>query len=78
MNVCASASDCLRCNCICCCVPQGVRNVFTKVQAVNGDLSLPQMGMSDDDTAAVLQDVTTVIHCAAHIELDAAIHKTLK
>jgi thioester reductase-like protein len=48
------------------------------VQAVNGDLSLPGMGMSDDDAAAVLQQVTTVIHCAADIELDAPIQKTLK
>jgi thioester reductase-like protein len=57
---------------------QGIRNAFTKVQAVNGDLSLPGMGMSDEDAAAVLQQVTTVIHCAADIELDAPIHKTLK
>lgn len=57
---------------------QGKRNVFTKVQAVEGDLSAPGLGLSDADTAAVQQHVNVVIHCAADIELDAHIHKTIK
>eukprot|EP00878_Enallax_costatus_P001418 GHUV01001568.1.p1 GENE.GHUV01001568.1~~GHUV01001568.1.p1 ORF type:complete len:569 (+),score=137.92 GHUV01001568.1:356-2062(+) len=56
----------------------GKRNVFTKVQAVEGDLALPGLGLSAEDAAAVRNEVTVIIHCAADIELDAPIQKTLK
>lgn len=52
--------------------------MFTRVHAVNGDLALPGMGLSADDAAAVQQEVTAIIHCAALIELDAPIQKTLQ
>lgn len=56
----------------------GGRNAFAKVQAVEGDLTQPGLGLSAADAEAVRREVTVVIHCAADIELDAQVHKTLK
>ena len=56
----------------------GIRNVFDKVQAVEGDLTLPGLGLSAEDAAAVRREVNVIVHCAADIELDAPVHKTLK
>lgn len=57
---------------------KGIRNVFDKVQAVEGDLTLPGLGLSAEDATAVRREVNVIIHCAADIELDAQVHKTLK
>lgn len=56
----------------------GRSNAFEKVQAVEGDLTLPGLGLSTADAAALRKEVSVVIHCAADIELDAQVHKTLK
>lgn len=56
----------------------GRRNVFHKAQAVDGDLTLPGLGLSAEDAAAIKREVTVMIHCAADIQLDAHIHKTLQ
>lgn len=58
-------------------VAAGGSNVFYKVQAIEGDLCLPGLGLSDADTALLKADVQHVIHCAANIELDADIQKSL-
>lgn len=53
-------------------------NPFRKVVAVQGDLCLHDLGLSQDDKQLLLQRVTHVIHCAASIELDACIKYTLR
>uniref|UniRef100_A0A383WJS7 Fatty acyl-CoA reductase n=1 Tax=Tetradesmus obliquus TaxID=3088 RepID=A0A383WJS7_TETOB len=52
-------------------------NVLSRVQAVEGDLLLPELGLSADDKN-VLSQVDVVLHCAASMELQADIQKTLK
>lgn len=59
-------------------VANGGSNPFMKVQAVEGDLCLPGLGLSEADQQLLLRDVEQVIHCAANIELDADIQKSLK
>lgn len=56
----------------------GRRNAFEKVQAVEGDLTLPGLGLSAVNAERVRREVNIIIHCAADIELDAPVHKTLK
>eukprot|EP00775_Hariotina_reticulata_P007405 gene7405-7614_t len=56
----------------------GRRNVFGKVEAVEGDLSHPELGLSATDMQMLHEEVSMVVHCAANIELDAQIHWTLK
>uniref|UniRef100_A0A383W7M2 Fatty acyl-CoA reductase n=1 Tax=Tetradesmus obliquus TaxID=3088 RepID=A0A383W7M2_TETOB len=53
-------------------------NVFSKVAAVEGDMNAPGLGLSEQDTAALAGEVQVVIHCAASLELDAPIQKTLR
>jgi fatty acyl-CoA reductase len=52
------------------------QNVFDKVRAVEGDLLLPGLGISPDDKE-LLQQVDFVLHCAASVELQADIQRTL-
>lgn len=59
-------------------VADGGSNPFRKVQAVEGDLCLPGLGLSEADRQQLLEEVQHVIHCAANIELDADIQKSLK
>jgi fatty acyl-CoA reductase len=59
-------------------VANGAPSPFRKVLAVEGDLCLPSMGLSEGDKQQLLADVQHVIHCAANIELDADIQKSLK
>jgi fatty acyl-CoA reductase len=56
----------------------GTRNVFNKVEAVEGDLSHPQLGLSATAMTMLHEEVSMVIHCAANIELDAQIQWTLR
>lgn len=58
-------------------VAAGGSNVFLKVQAVEGDLCMPNLGLSDADAAMLRSEVQHVIHCAANIELDADIQRSL-
>lgn len=59
-------------------VRKGRHNAFKRVQAVEGDLTLPGLGLSQADAATLRREVSVVIHCAADIELDAQVHKTLR
>lgn len=52
--------------------------MFTKVEAVEGDVCLPGLGLSPADTQMIKDEVNIVIHCAASLELDAQIQKTLR
>ncbi|GFR30012.1 putative fatty acyl-CoA reductase CG8306 [Trichonephila clavata] len=42
-------------------------NVFEKIHVVEGDVSLPNMGMSEEDLLKITEHVTIVFHCAASI-----------
>eukprot|EP00775_Hariotina_reticulata_P008751 gene8751-8931_t len=53
-------------------------NVFSKVKILEGDLQLPGLGLSAQDQARVQAEVDIILHCAASIELDAPIQKTLR
>jgi hypothetical protein len=55
----------------------GRRNVFHKVQAVEGDLTEPGLGLSDADAQLLKDEVVIILHCGASIELDADVQKTL-
>jgi fatty acyl-CoA reductase len=57
---------------------RGSRNAFHKVAAVEGDMNLPGLGLCADDAALLAEEVQLVIHCAASLELDAPIQKTLR
>lgn len=59
-------------------VANGAPSPFCKVVAVEGDLCLPGLGLSQSDKQLLVSDVEHVIHCAANIELDADIQKSLK
>eukprot|EP00879_Flechtneria_rotunda_P002618 GHRR01002820.1.p1 GENE.GHRR01002820.1~~GHRR01002820.1.p1 ORF type:complete len:370 (+),score=99.23 GHRR01002820.1:161-1270(+) len=56
----------------------GRRNVFNRIQVVEGDLALPQLGLSGADAQKLKNEVEIVIHCAANLELDIEIQKTLQ
>jgi hypothetical protein len=56
----------------------GGRNVFSKVAAVEGDMHLPGLGLSEEAAELLASEVQVVIHCAASLELDAPIQKTLR
>jgi fatty acyl-CoA reductase len=59
-------------------VATSMPSAFRKVVAVEGDLCLPGLGLSESDKQQLLDNVEHVIHCAANIELDADIQKSLK
>lgn len=59
-------------------VANGAPSPFRKVVAVEGDLCLPGLGLGESDKQQLLAEVEHVIHCAANIELDADIQKSLK
>jgi len=44
-----------------------------KLIAINGDCSLPDMGLSDEDKRKMIDEVNFVFHCAASVRFDAAI-----
>ncbi|GBO37909.1 Fatty acyl-CoA reductase 1, partial [Araneus ventricosus] len=48
--------------------------VFSKVHVIEGDVSLPEMGMCDEDLSKIVEHVSVVFHCAASISFT----KTLK
>lgn len=56
----------------------GGRQVFHRVKVVDGDLSLPGLGLSGADRELLVNEVDTVIHCAANLALDARIQDTLR
>lgn len=56
----------------------GGRNPFCKVQAVEGDMELPGLGLSDADRQLLIDEVDVVIHSAACLTLDAHIQNALR
>ncbi|GBM86897.1 Fatty acyl-CoA reductase 1 [Araneus ventricosus] len=39
--------------------------LLRKVRVISGDVSLPNLGMNEDDTHMLLEEVSIVFHCAA-------------
>jgi thioester reductase-like protein len=56
----------------------GKRNVFSKVQAMEGDLTKPDLGLSAEDLRTLQQEVGIILHSGANIELEADVQMTLK
>ncbi|KAF8068243.1 fatty acyl-CoA reductase [Scenedesmus sp. PABB004] len=56
----------------------GARNPFAAVQAVEGDLTQPSLGLAPADLEMLQREVSVVLHCGANIELDADVQMTLK
>jgi thioester reductase-like protein len=56
----------------------GKRNVFSKVQVIEGDLTKLNLGLSDEDMLKLQQEVGIILHSGANIELDADVQMTLK
>jgi thioester reductase-like protein len=52
-------------------------DVLSRVHAVEGDLLLPELGLSAADKE-LLRQVDIVLHCAASMELQADMQKSLK
>lgn len=59
-------------------VADGRSSPFQLVKAIEGDLCLPGLGLSELDRQLLLSTTTHVIHCAANIELDAEIQWSLR
>lgn len=59
-------------------VAEGRQDVFSKVIAIEGDLTLPMLGLAAEDLEALQQEVGVILHCGANIELDADVQMTLK
>lgn len=57
---------------------EGQRNVFSRVIAVEGDLTKPSCGLAAEDLQTLQQEVGVILHCGANIELDADVQMTLK
>jgi hypothetical protein len=56
----------------------GGRNPFSKVQGVEGDMELPELGLSPADKRLLLSEVDVVIHAAASLTLNAHIQDALR
>lgn len=41
-----------------------------KIVPINGDISLPQFGISDEDERKLIDEVSVVFHCAARVRFD--------
>lgn len=59
-------------------VARGERSPFERVVVVDGDLSLPALGLAPADVQRITAEVGVVLHCAADLDLDAPIQKTLR
>ncbi|GBM93529.1 hypothetical protein AVEN_68184-1, partial [Araneus ventricosus] len=46
---------------------QETPKLLGKVRVISGDASLPNLGMNEDDTHLLLEEVSIVFHCAAVI-----------
>jgi hypothetical protein len=57
---------------------EGGTNVFGKVMAVEGDMSLPGLGLSPAHARELAERVTHVVHCAADLSLDAHIQQAIR
>ena len=45
-------------------------NVFNKLIAISGDMSLPELGISPADLSILCDNVTVVFHSAARLKFD--------
>lgn len=45
-------------------------NIIDKVEAVPGDVSVPDLGMSPKDRAKVTSEAEIIFHCAATVRFD--------
>jgi thioester reductase-like protein len=48
-----------------------------RVVAVDGDVSLPRMGLSDDMRAKLLREVNLVVHCAGLVDFDPDVRESI-
>ena len=48
---------------------------FKKVFAITGDITLPRLGMSDDDFDTVIENTSVIFHSAATVRFDEELHK---
>ena len=48
---------------------------FKKVFAITGDISLPRLGMSDDDVDTVIENTSVIFHSAATVRFDEELRK---
>ena len=48
---------------------------FKKVFAITGDITLPRLGMSDDDFDTVIEKTSVVFHSAATVRFDEELRK---
>ena len=48
---------------------------FKKVVAITGDITLPRLGMSDDDIDMVIEKTSVVFHSAATVRFDEELRK---
>lgn len=53
-------------------------DLLDKVVPIEGDITLPQLGLKDEDLVTLRNEATYVIHCAADITLEANIKVTLR
>lgn len=54
----------------------GQRQVFHRVKVIEGDLA--GLGLQPSDRQLLVEEIDTVIHCAANLTLDAHIQDTIK
>jgi len=50
---------------------------FKKVVAITGDITLPRLGMSNEDIATIIEKVSVIFHAAATIRFDEELRKSL-
>ena len=50
---------------------------FNKVIAINGDITLPSLGMSREDLTTIIEKVSVIFHAAATVRFDEELRKSL-
>jgi len=50
---------------------------FKKVFAITGDITLPRLGMSDDDVDTVIENTSVIFHSAATVRFDEELRKSV-
>ena len=48
---------------------------FKKVFAITGDITLPRLGMSDDDFDTIIENTSVIFHSAATVRFDEELRK---
>lgn len=52
-------------------------DIVDKVEAVTGDVSLPDLGMSTKDREKIISEAEIIFHCAATIRFDEVLKKAV-